>query len=65
MSSFVGNASDKRIIQQEVDDADIENAVVVIPTLADVMTHDHLREGIAGQRKRLVFVMAFSSVPSA
>ena len=55
MSSFAGSASDKRIIQQEVDDADIENAVFVIPTLANVMTHDDLREGIAGQRKRLVF----------
>ena len=31
MSSFAGSASDKRIIQQEVDDADIENAVVVVP----------------------------------
>ena len=47
--------SDKRIIQQEVDDADIENAVIVIPTLADVMTHDDLRERIAGQRERLIF----------
>ena len=55
MSSFAGSASDKRVIQQEVDDADIENAVVIIPTLANVMTHDDLREGIAGQREGLVF----------
>ena len=45
---------DKRVIKQEVDDADIENAVVIIPTLANVMTHDNLRERIAGQRKRLI-----------
>lgn len=32
--------SDKRVIQQEVDDADIENAIVIIPALANVMTHD-------------------------
>ena len=47
--------SDKRVIQQEVDDADIENAIVIIPALANVMTHDDFRERIAGQRKRLVF----------
>ena len=45
---------DKRVIQQEVDDADIEDAVVIIPTLANVMTHDNLREGIAGQREGLI-----------
>ena len=47
--------SDKHIIQQEVDDADIENTVVIIPTLANVMTHDNLRKRIAGQREGLVF----------
>ena len=45
---------DKRVIEQEVDDADIENAVVIIPTLANVMTHDDLRERIAGQREGLI-----------
>ncbi len=30
MSGFIGRVSDKRVIQQEVDDADIENAVVII-----------------------------------
>ena len=40
--------SDKRVIQQEVDDADIENAIVIIPALANVMTHDDFRERIAG-----------------
>ena len=34
--------------------ADIENAVIIIPTLADVMTHDDFRERIAGQRKGLI-----------
>ena len=46
--------SDKRVIKQEVDDADIENAIVIIPTLTNVMTHDDLRERITGQRKRLI-----------
>lgn len=54
MSSFAGNESDKRVIQQEVDDADIENAALIIPTLADVMADNDLREGIAGQRERLI-----------
>lgn len=30
MSGFIGRVADKRVIQQEVDDADIENAVVII-----------------------------------
>ena len=46
--------SDKRVIQQKVDDANIEDAVVIIPTLTNVMTHDDLRERITGQRKRLI-----------
>ncbi len=46
---------DEAVIKQEVDDADIEDAVVIIPTLADVMMHNNLREGIAGQRKGFVF----------
>ena len=46
---------DKRVIQQKVDDADIENSIVVIPTLANVMAHDDLRERIAGQREGLIF----------
>ena len=45
---------DKRVIQQEVNDADIENAVIIIPTLTNIMTHYDLREGIAGQREGLV-----------
>lgn len=45
---------DKRVIQQEVDDADIEDAIVIIPTFANVITHNDLREGITGQRERLV-----------
>ena len=45
---------DKRVIQQEVNDADIENAVIIIPTLTNIMTHNDLREGIAGQREGLV-----------
>ena len=47
--------SDKRVIQQKVDDANIEDAVVIIPTLTNVMTHDDLREGITGQREGFVF----------
>ena len=47
--------SDKGVVQQEINDTDIENAVVIIPALADVVAHDDFREGIAGQRKRLVF----------
>ena len=47
--------SDKHVIQQEVDNSDIENTVVIIPTLANVMTHDNLRKRIAGQREGLVF----------
>ena len=36
--------SDKRVIQQKVDDADIKDAVVIIPTLANVMAYDNLWE---------------------
>ena len=43
-----------RVVQQEVDDADIENAIVIIPTLADVVPHNDLGEGISGERKRLI-----------
>ena len=46
--------SDKRVIQQKVDDADIKDAVVIIPTLANVMAYDNLWEGITCQRERLV-----------
>ena len=46
--------SDKRVIQQKVDDTDIEDAVVIIPTLANVMAYDNLWERITGQRERLV-----------
>ena len=42
-SAFYGSfASCKCIVQQEVDDADIENTVIIIPTLADIVTHDEL-----------------------
>ena len=46
--------SDKRVIQQKVDDADIEDAVVIIPALANVMAYDNLWEGITGKGERLV-----------
>ena len=38
------HVSDKRIIQQKVDEADIKDAVVIIPTLANVMAYDNLWE---------------------
>ena len=44
-----------RIIQQEINDADIENAVVIIPTLADVVTDNNLWEGISGIAKQIGF----------
>ena len=55
----------KFLIQKEINHIDIQNAVIIIPTLADIVTHDDLRERIAGQREGLFSVMAFSSVPNA
>ena len=46
--------SDECVVQQEVDNADIENAVVVIPTLADIVTHNDLRKRVTGERKGLI-----------
>ena len=46
--------SQKSVVQQKVDDADIEDAALIIPTLTDVMAYNDFREGITGQRKRLV-----------
>ena len=46
--------SQKSVVQQKVDDAYIEDAALIIPTLTDVMAYNDLREGITGQRKRLV-----------
>ena len=43
-----------RVVQQKVNNADIENAIVIIPTLADVVPHNDLGEGIPGERKRLI-----------
>ena len=55
----------KFLIQKEINHIDIQNAVIIIPTLADIVTHDDLRERIAGQREGLIFSDCFSSVPNA
>ena len=47
--------SNKCVVQQKVDDADIEDAVLIIPAFTNIMAHNDLREGIAGQCERLVF----------
>ena len=45
---------DKLLIQKEINHIDIQNAVIIIPTLADIVTHNDLRERIAGQREGLI-----------
>ena len=55
MGSSFSFESNKRVVQQKVDDADIEDAVLIIPTLTNIMAHNDLREGITGQCERLVF----------
>ena len=56
---------DEAVIKQEVDDADIEDAVVIIPTLADAMMHIIFGKESPVSAKGLSSVIAFSSVPRA
>lgn len=49
----------QRVIQQKIYDADIQNAVIIIPALADIMPYNELREGISGQGEGLVLCNGF------
>ena len=53
-SALSAEQSEDRGIKKKVQNTDVQNTVIVIPTLADIMTHNNLREGISGKRERSV-----------
>lgn len=42
------------MIQEKINDSDIEYPIVIVPTFANVMANNDLREGISGQTERPV-----------
>ena len=50
----------KRIVQQEVQDTDIQHAVVIIPSFTDVMTDNDFRECVTSHRQGPVLCRNFS-----
>lgn len=51
--------SNNGFIQQEVDDTNVENAVVIVPAFSDVVTDNDFREEISGQCKWPEFLNSF------
>jgi len=49
------NTLNYAFIKQKINYPYIQNTLIVIPALADIVSHYNFREGIAGKKKRLIF----------
>lgn len=56
------NVTSKILIQKKIDQADIQNTALVIPTAANILPNNDLREGIICKRKRLQLLFRFCFV---
>lgn len=53
------------IVQKEVNDVDVKDTIVIIPTLADVVAHNDFWKGITGLSKRLVLADCSARINTA